>query len=255
MEYSVRLHLTTAAVVIGLGVAVSLITSSVVAARAYERRARETARRQETITVKGSTRQRIRSDRAVWRIGVRGEATNLAEAFAAIERSVQRVQAFLQEAGFQDAEIGLAAIDTEEQHKRDEKGQPLPEVVGYSLTRLFTVATDDVDRVCQSAGRVTELIRDGVLVTSRPPAYYYTELPKLRIDLMAAASADAKARADKIAASTGCRLGSLRDATMGVLQVTEPDSTETADAGMYDTATIAKDVTAVVTATFGVETR
>jgi hypothetical protein len=67
---------------------------------------------------------------------------------------------------------------------------------------------------------------------------------------MAAASADARARAEKIAHSTGCKLGVLRDAQMGVLQVTRPDSTETSDYGMYDTSTIEKDVQAVVTATF-----
>jgi hypothetical protein len=40
---------------------------------------------------------------------------------------------------------------------------------------------------------------------------------------------------------------------MGVLQITQPNSTEVAGYGLYDTSTIDKDVTAVVTVTFGVD--
>ena len=69
---------------------------------------------------------------------------------------------------------------------------------------------------------------------------------------MAAASADARLRADNIASATGAALGELRDARMGVLQITRPLSTEVSSWGIYDTDTIEKDVRAVVTATFGI---
>ncbi len=252
MEYHVRLHLTTVALVVTLGFAVSLVTSAIVGARAYEVRGNQAVRQSQTITVKGSTRQRIESDRAVWRIGVRGEGQTLPEAFGVLDTGVQRVQAYLKQAGFGDAEIGLGAIDTQTQYGRDDKGNVTHEVVGYSLSRSFVVTTNAVRRIQQSAGRVTELIQEGVLVVSQAPAYYYTQLAALKIELMAAASADARARADRIAGSTGCRLGVLRDAQMGVLQVTAPDSTDVADYGLYDTSTIVKDVSAVVTTTFGI---
>lgn len=254
MEYHVRLHLTTAAIVLALGAAVSLVTSTVVAARAYQARGREARRREQTITVKGSTRQRIESDRALWNITVRGEAASLPEAFRVLDEGTRRVERFLREAGFPDPEVGLGAIETDAHHARDERGQPTHQVVAYTLSRCFFISTGDVRRVEQSAGRVTGLLQEGVHVASSAPEYVYTGLPQLRIELMAAASADARARAARIAASTGCRLGELRDARMGVLQVTRPDSTDVADYGLYDTATIAKDVVAVVTASFGIAT-
>jgi len=252
MDYHVRLHGTTLVSVITLGIVVSAITSTVVAARAYERRGRAVEERGQTITVKGATRQRITSDRAVWAITVRGEDKTLPGAFGVLERGVTRVQQFLEAAGFTDGETGLAAIDTELQHGRDEKGQATNEVVGYVLQRSFVVTTGNVRLVEQSAGRVTELLEEGVLVVSCAPDYYYTQLPQLKIELMAAASSDARARAERIATSTGCRLGELRDAHMGVLQITRPDSTDVSDYGLYDSGTIDKDVTAVVTATFGI---
>ncbi|MGD8454064.1 MAG: SIMPL domain-containing protein [Phycisphaerae bacterium] len=252
MECHVRLHAITVAIVITLGVAVSLVTSTVVAARAYRANGREAVRRDQTIVVKGSTRQRIVSDRAVWQIEVGGRGAELREAFGNLATATERVRRFLGDMGFRDAEIGLAAIRTTEHYARDAKGNRTREVAEYSLGRQFTVTTADVQAVNQSAGRVTELLQEGLHVISYAPRYYYTQLAQLKIDLMAAASADARARAEQIATSAGCRLGELRDARMGVLQVTEPLSTDVSDYGLYDTDTIDKDVQAVVTATFGI---
>ncbi|HPO83031.1 MAG TPA: SIMPL domain-containing protein, partial [bacterium] len=61
---------------------------------------------------------------------------------------------------------------------------------------------------------------------------------------------DAKARAEKIAQSSGQGVGSLRSASMGVVQVLEPNSTEVSDYGSYDTSTIEKEVMVTVRATF-----
>lgn len=253
MDYHVRLHLTTAAIVVTLGATVSLITSTVVAARAYSGRAEQTARQMQTISVKGSTRQRIQSDRAVWLISVTGDGQTLKDAFAVLDTGVGRVREFLVQMGFSGPEIGLAAIETDTHYARDSKGNTTQEVSGYTLSQQFSVTTADVQRVSQSAGRVTELIQEGVHVVSCAPQYYFTQLPQLKVDLMAAASADARSRAERIAESTGSKLGELRDARMGVLQITRPHSTEVSDWGIYDTTTIAKDVRAVVTAMFGIQ--
>jgi hypothetical protein len=252
MDYHIRLHATTAAIVITLGFTVSLVTSAVVVARAYSGRIEQAARQERTIVVTGSTRHRIRSDRAVWSIEVSGRGPALTDAFAVLDGGVRRVHAFLKEMGFGDGEIGIAAIDTHVHYVRDAKGNNTREIAEYTLQRRFVVTTHDVERVNQAAGRVTQLIEEGVHVISCPPEYYFTELAQLKIDLMAAASADAHSRAEKIAASTGARLGELRDARMGVLQITQPYSTKVASYGIYDTSTIDKDVRAVVSATFGI---
>jgi len=252
MQYDIRVHAAHAALVVALGIAVSFITSAVVASRADKARGEQAARAAPDLTVKGSARQRVESDRAVWQIYVRGDGRTLADGFAVLEAGAQRVREFLGESGFGDGEIGLAAIDTETHYVRDAEGNETPEIAGYTMRRTFTVSTPDVRRIEQAAGRVTALIEQGVHVTSGAPEYYVTQLPRMRVELMELASADARARAEKIATSTGCRLGPLRDAQMGVLQVVRPYSTEVASYGLYDTGTIEKDVQAVVSATFSI---
>lgn len=252
MDQPVRLNLITTAAVLSLGVAASLITSTVVAARAYRDRGTQAVAVARTISVKGSTRKPIRSDRAVWSVRVRGDGKEMAAAFEALESGAARVREFLEKRGFAPAEVGVGAIETEVHHARDAKGQETSETAGYTLDRAFFITTGEVERVSQAAGQVTELIRDGVFVISNPPAYTYTRLPELKVELMGLAAKDARSRADEIAQNAGCRVAEVRSAQMGVLQITRPNSTEVSGYGMYDTGTIEKDVTAVVTMEFGI---
>jgi uncharacterized protein len=250
MEYHVRLNLVTTAVIVVLGIAVSLITSTVVASRAYKVRGEQLTRSEETIVVKGAARKRIRSDRAVWQIRVEGDNRQLQDAFKVLDSGIQRVRAFLEQHKFAPEEIGLGAIETTVYYTHDAKGQETREVASYTLARTFFVTTPDVNRVQQAAGQVTQLIQEGVLVISQPPAYYYSDPAVLKVELMGAASKDARARAEEISRSAGCVLGQVRAAQMGVLQITQPLSTEVSGAGIYDTSTIDKDAQAVVTVTF-----
>ncbi len=71
--------------------------------------------------------------------------------------------------------------------------------------------------------------------------------------MLGEAAKDAKVRAEKIAASTGNSIGTVRSARMGVMQITAADSTEVSDAGISDTSSIDKDVTAVVNISFAVD--
>lgn len=249
-EYRIHLNLTTTVAVLVLGIAVSAIVSTIVAARAYKLRGEQLTRNEKTIVVKGSARKRIRSDRAVWQIRVEGESKQMQEAFNILERGVQRVRTFLEQHKFVSHEIGLGAIDTTVHYVTDEHGQTTREVASYTLSRTFFVTTDDVDRVMQAAGLVTQLIQEGVLVISQSPAYYYSDPSPLKVELMGLASKDARGRAEEIARSAGCKLGQVRAAHMGVLQITRPYSTDVSAEGIYDISTIEKDAQAVVTVTF-----
>lgn len=253
MEYRIHLNLAHTAWIVSLGVVVSLVTSTVVAARAYQARGAQAASQDNTLTVKGATRKRIRSDRAVWQIRVRSDDRELPAAFAVLERGVERVRAFLAAREFKPEEIGLSAIETATHYLRDAKGNETREVAGYSLNRDCWVTTQNVDAVSAAAGQVTELIQEGILVFSQGPAYYYDGLAELKVELTGAASRDARSRADEMARAAGCRVAEVQSVRMGVLQITRPYSTDVSDYGVYDTSSIEKDVQAVVTATFRIE--
>ncbi|MCI0675772.1 MAG: SIMPL domain-containing protein [Phycisphaerales bacterium] len=253
MEQTIRIRALGAAVVVALGVAASVVTSAVVASKAYRGRADQSARQQQEMTVKGSARVRVRSDLAVWQIAVRGEGADLKTAYGVLKFATDRVQSFLKSQRFADPEIGLSAIDTETHHARDKEGRETRDIAGYSLDRTFTVTTTDVDRISHAAGEVTQLLQENVQVRSYAPAYSYTKVADIKVQILGEASKDALVRAGEIARNAGCQVGEVRRAQMGVVQITQPNSTEVRDYGMYDTSTIDKDVSVVVTVTFAVE--
>ncbi|MCB2197833.1 SIMPL domain-containing protein [bacterium] len=123
----------------------------------------------------------------------------------------------------------------------------------YNANQQFEVRSGDVDLVVEVASAVEELMREGISLTSQAPDFLYTKLDEARISLMADATRDAKARAEQISEAAGGKIGPIRDARMGVIQVVAPNSTNISDYGMYDTSTREKDVVGVVKVNFAVE--
>jgi hypothetical protein len=155
--------------------------------------------------------------------------------------------------GVPESEITISSITTTTLRRTDENGQDTGEITGYSLRQQLEVRSNDVDKIAQIAREATELINQDILVESNAPQFYYTKLGDLKIEMLGEAAKDAKTRAERIAASTGNAIGNVRSARMGVLQITAADSTEVSDAGIYDTSSIEKDITAVVNIGFAVE--
>jgi hypothetical protein len=253
MEYRVRVNLLSTAIVIALGVIVSTITSTVVAARAYQSRVRQQASSQREITVKGSARERVTSDLGMWTVTVSGEGKTLPEAFGVLDTGTTKVAAFLKDQGFADAEVVMDAIETKNHYAPDANGKPTWNVEGYELSRQVTVTSHTLGKMAGAAADVTKLIKDGVVVSSSRPRFYYTKIADMKVKILGEAAKDAMTRAVEIAKNSGGSVGGVRNVQMGVLQITEPNSTEVRSEGIYDTDTIDKDVSAVVTVTYGIE--
>ena len=91
------------------------------------------------------------------------------------------------------------------------------------------------------------------MLESEPPRYLYTKLADLKIEMLAEATRDATARARQIADNSGAKLGAIREARMGVMQINPVHSTAVSDSGNNDTSSLQKEITAVVTARFALD--
>lgn len=233
----------------GSALAIGLIVSSMILSWAYT----GTKKSEEAITVTGSAKKRIKSDLVVWNAGASVQSTQLADAYKQIAEHTPQIKKYLLEKGIPEDQITVSAISTVPVKKTVTYGEEQSsEIVGYELKQEVTVTSSDVDKIAQIARESTELINRGILLKSEAPQFYYTKLGDLKIEMLGEAAKDAKARADRIAESTGSRIGSIRSAKMGVMQITAPESTEVSDYGVNDTSSIDKDVNAVVNVSFAV---
>jgi hypothetical protein len=202
--------------------------------------------RNDSISVTGSAKKRIVSDYVVWNLFVTSEQSSAQGAARELGGWTKKIRSFLTQAGVEPSELSLDPISTETVSR---KGK----VVSYRLTRGFELRSPRVRDVTDIANRTSALLAEGIPLQSEPLQYVYTKLTTLRPQLLAAATKDARNRAHVIVDATGSHLGKLRRVSVGVFQITSPNSTEVEDYGVYDTSTLEKDVTAVVNVAFALE--
>jgi uncharacterized protein len=207
------------------------------------------ARTSGELTVTGSARAPVRSDRAVWTIAASDQADDVATAIGRTSGALDAVTDYLVAGGIDPSAITLDALSTNVNYEWID-GNLTSNVSSYGAYRNLTVRTDDVDAVARLSAGLGDVLGAGVFVSAFPPEYYVTSLPELRPALLEAAVEDAVVRAEAMLRVTGIAPGPVRSVRSGPFQVTAPDSVDVSDAGMYDTSTIDKTVTATVTVTF-----
>ena len=74
--------------------------------------------------------------------------------------------------------------------------------------------------------KISDVLDKGIRINMYSPRYYYTKLADLKHEMIKKATEDAKERAEIIATQSGGELGALRDARMGVFQITGQYSDE-----------------------------
>ena len=115
-------------------------------------------------------------------------------------------------------------------------------------------ATNDVQKISDLSKNTSSLVTEkGVLFSTSSLEYYYSNLPAIRVELLANAVGDAKARAEQLAKAGGKSIGPLQSASSGVVQVMAPNSVEVSDYGMYDTSSINKEIMVTVKASFEIK--
>ncbi len=102
--------------------------------------------------------------------------------------------------------------------------------------------------------KTAELINSGVQFEPSSAQYTYSDLSSLKHSLIEAGSKDAKQRAEKIVESADGDLGKLKDASMGVFQITAKGSTdEDSYGGNFDTSSKQKSARITVRLTYNLD--
>lgn len=222
------------------------------------------AKTDSEIKVIGSARKQIRSDMAVWTASVTRQGESASEIYAQIQADKEKVKAYLLKEGIAEAEIVPLSISSKtlyppakneygEYEYSSRGGDVYRKPVGYQLTQEIQVRSGNVDLVARISRESTQLISEGVPLESYNPMYLYTQMSDLKEEMQAEAAKDARAKAQQIARSSGCRVGKLKYARMNVPSITPIYSNEENDYGMDDTSSIEKKITAIVVAGYAVK--
>ena len=223
---------------------ISLIISVFVISNAIKNRNESN----NVIVVTGMAERSFESDLIVWKSQFTVKNTNLTSAYAELKTQSEVTRKFLESREINKAEMTFSAVEiTKEYVYVNSNGNSISTFDGYRLTQQVSISSSNVTKIEGISREITELINNGIEITSLPPAYFYTKLSDLKIKMLAEASQDGLMRAKTIAENGNGDLGRLVNSTMGVFQIVAQNSTEDYSwGGTFNTSSKKKTATVTV---------
>ncbi|MGV3685418.1 MAG: SIMPL domain-containing protein [Daejeonella sp.] len=206
----------------------------------------------QIITVTGSAKKVIVSDLGILRGTLNVEGPTARDAYRALELQKPVLLTYLKSKGFDSDKVNYQTISTYPNFNFNAQGQNVG-VRSYNAAQTIDISSSDVNLIKEISLEISSLVERGVSFQVNSPEYYYTKLGDIKIEIQAQAAKDAMNRGERIAEATGRKLGTLKSARMGVLQITPENSNLTSDYGINDVSSIRKEIVAVVNANFEID--
>jgi hypothetical protein len=210
-------------------------------------------RSNQTLDVSGSAERPIVSDLGFFRCSLNGEGQAAREAFAQLESQKPALFAYFTSKGFDRDQIKEYPPSTWSVNEYTPEGRDTGRVLKYVYSQRFEIQSTDVHLIEAISTEISSLVEQNVYIQTEMPEYHYTKLADIKAEIQELAAKDAMDRARRIAEASGAKLGPIRRARMGVLQITPRNSTMISDYGMNDVGSIEKEITAVAHASFSLD--
>lgn len=206
----------------------------------------QTRSSREFVQVVGAATQGFKSDIVKWNITLEEntDLLNLREGYSNIQKKSDKLIEILKNKGITQENININPISTQKRWNRD------GEVVGYALNQSLFIISEKVEVIEELALNPNELLEQNIFFQYSTLEYFYSEIDKLKKDLLQLATRNARERAEMILKESGHKVGKMIWSQAGVFQIIEPYSTEVASYGMYNTASRKKEIKVTVHAKF-----
>jgi uncharacterized protein len=208
---------------LGLSLIVGLVVFGVQIGRAVKR-GREFDR---YLTVKGLSEREVKATLAIWPLRFAVFAEDLRALRSAMERDRQLVISFLAENGIDAKEVtqGLPEVSD----RVDERiHADRPALARYRGVVTLVVRSANVDVVKKAIQGADVLLEKGVTLLANEPIdrteFIFNAIKDVKPDMIQEATANARASAEKFAQDSKSKVGRIRKATQGVLEIENRDA-------------------------------
>ncbi|MDX9924200.1 MAG: SIMPL domain-containing protein [Ignavibacteriaceae bacterium] len=208
---------------------------------------------EQTITVTGSAKKTITSDLGIQRVSIQVVSYDRKTAYQQLVSQAPTLINFLDKKGIKKDQVEMFPINGYSVNKMNDNGYPTNEVSHYVYSQRFEIKDSDVNKIKYLSLQLVSLVESGLDIQVDSPEYLYSKIDDEKVVMQAEAAKNAMERAQKVAESTGRDLGPLRNARMGVIQITPPNSNMISDYGVNDNTSIIKEINAVVSASFEID--
>lgn len=177
------------------------------------------------VTVKGSAEKIVDADLVVWPLAHSVGGNDLGDVQRRLDANTDTIRGFFTGAGFQPGEIVVSPPRLEDRWAYAYGENRPPERFRYSTT--VTLRTAKVGNALAVLRRSGELVSRGVMLGAEGeaggPDFDYTQLNQIKPALIAEATANARKSAEQFAKDSGARIGGIRSANQGVVDISNRD--------------------------------
>lgn len=241
-----------AAVILGVLVAIGLAAAGYfVSNTVYKGRLATNA-----VTVKGFDERDVKADLALWQIGYSATGGNLGDVYTRARADEAALVAFLTQSGFKPADIKSDNLAVTDLMANPYRPKDTSESARYIVKNTILVRSNDVDLVARTVRGVSDLIKQGIVLTTNDVDYEFTRLNDIKASMLRAATQNARGAAQQFANDAGSKVGSIQSASQGFFSIVSRDAAsasaegESFRAGVGQISTIDKKVRVVVTLTY-----
>ena len=219
--------------------------------------AKKAASGQQSITVKGLAVKDVQADNAEWTVTISVNQPTFAEALNKLRAERPALDAFLTKEGLDKSgwTEGSESVTAHMVTVYLPQGGTKTEQQGYDASQALTVTSKDLAKIETANKDVLALQAEGRPVTAGSPLYLVSNLEGIKMSLIAAATENAKKRAEEFVKQDKVKVGVMRSASQGAFYILAPGGNSDTDdyGGTYDKTTIKKQAKVVVTIVYNIE--
>lgn len=177
------------------------------------------------LSVRGLSEREVKATLAIWPIRFAVYADDLPQLKQTIEKTKTVVQGYLAEQGITADSIsyGLPAVSDKNEERYDEKNT-LPR---YRAVTTLVVRSAKVDVVKQAIQHADTLLEKGITLVSSEygdrTQFLFDGVNAAKPDMIKEATANARVAAEKFAQDSNAKVGAIRRAYQGVLEIDDRD--------------------------------
>ena len=179
------------------------------------------ADKDRSVNVKGLAEMEVPADKVTWPLVYKSLGNDLVGLYDQINKSNKTITQFLISKGIDEKEISINApeiIDMKAERYGNQETS-----YRYNVTSVITVTSDKVDLIRNLISSQGELLKQGVAVTSGDyrynVQYEYTGLNKIKPQMIAEATKNARTAAEQFAHDSGSKVGKIKTATQGFFSI------------------------------------
>lgn len=184
------------------------------------------ANRDRVVNVKGLAEMEVAANKATWPLIYKTLGNDLPALYNQINQTNETIVKFLIQKGITEKEITVNApdiIDLEAERYSNNQTS-----YRYNVTTVITVTSTQVDLVRRLISEQGELLKQGIAIAGSDYRYSvqydYTDLNRIKPQMIEEATKNARAAAEKFASDSDSKLGKIKHAHQGQFSISDRDN-------------------------------